>query len=415
MTAPGGEVARAGAGRAGAHRPPRWFIYSVTLTGILANTLPTAPLPDILEAFGQPDERAGWFVAAGTVPGIVLAPLVGVLADRYGRRKVLVPCLLVFSAFGAASALAPSFGILLACRLLQGFGSAGLINLAVVLIGDHWSGVERAKLIGFNAAVLTVSIAVLPTVGGRLAELGSWRLSFTPYLLGFVTAVVAARSLPAGAPHGGARLREQVTDALAVVRRPKVGAAIAFGFVLFVLIFGLFLTVLPVHLENEFGLAAGERGMVLAAPAAGATLAALSLGRLQRFGRARLLVAANLLFVAGFATIGTADAILLLLAGAALYGLGEGIAIPTVQDLVAGSAPEASRAAVVALWVGAARAGQTAGPLLAGVGIDRIGTGGTFVAGACLAGALLLAQLLVPVRRLDRVAALAVEGRAGSV
>jgi hypothetical protein len=72
-----------------------------------------------------------------------MAPVVGVLADRYGRRAVLVPCLVGIGTFGLISALAPTFELLLLAWLLQDIGAAGLINLAVVLIGDHWTGIER--------------------------------------------------------------------------------------------------------------------------------------------------------------------------------------------------------------------------------------------------------------------------------
>ena len=100
--------------------PPLPLIFSITITGILANTLVGPAIPDILEAFDQPDSSAGLFVAAGTLPGIVMAPVIGVLADRFGRRAVLVPCLVAFGTFGLLSALAPTFPTLLALRLLQG-------------------------------------------------------------------------------------------------------------------------------------------------------------------------------------------------------------------------------------------------------------------------------------------------------
>src|SRR3546814_443114 len=157
------------------------LIFTITVTGILSNTLVVPAIPDILDAFDLPDSQAGVFVAAGTLPGIVMAPVIGILADRHGRRAVLVPCLASFGLFGLLSALSPSFQVLLVLRLLQGVGGAGLINLAVVIIGDHWSGIDRARLVGQNAAVLTLSLATFPPLGGLLTELGGWRLSFAPY------------------------------------------------------------------------------------------------------------------------------------------------------------------------------------------------------------------------------------------
>jgi ACDE family multidrug resistance protein len=373
--------------------PPLPLIFSITITGILANTLVGPAIPDILDAFHQPDSRAGLFVSAGTLPGIVMAPVIGVMADRHGRRAVLVPCLVAFGVFGLLSALAPSFEALLALRLLQGVGSAGLINLAVVLIGDHWDGIERARLVGQNAAVLTVSLAVFPPIGGLLTELGGWRLSFAPYGIGLATAALIWRRLDPARPDGNDTLRAQLGGARLAARHRDVLGSTSIGFVIFMLIFGLFLTALPVHLEREFGLGAGARGLVIAAPAITSTIAALRLGRLRaRFGAVTIVAGAAVLFTIAFVIIGTAGSLVILVGGAMLYGLGEGIFIPTLQDIVAGAAPASQRGAVVALWVGAARAGQTVGPLAAAGVYGAVGTHATFVVGGALAATLVVAE-----------------------
>lgn len=377
----------------GPRHPPLWLIFSITVTGILANTLVVPALPDILDAFGKPDSQAGVFVAAGTIPGIVMAPVIGVLADRHGRRAVLMPCLAGFGLFGLASALAPTFEVLLALRFLQGVGGAGLINLAVVIIGDRWTGIDRARLVGQNAAVLTFSLAVLPPVGGFLTELGTWRLAFAPYAVGLVTAAVVWRQLDPIRPPGGQPLRAQLGDARVAARHRDVVGSVSMGFVIFVLIFGLFLTAMPVHLEREFGLTAGLRGLVIAAPALTSTAVALRLGWLRaRFGAVALIGAAGALFTAAFLVIGASGTLPILVVGTMLYGAGEGMIIPTLQDVVTGAAPAGQRGAVVALWVGAARAGQTLGPLAVGATYGALGTSRTFVLGGALAAALLATQ-----------------------
>lgn len=388
-------TAAAGAGAA-VRRPPMVLVFAITVTGILGNTLIAAPVPDILAAFGRPDTEAGFVIAAATLPGIVVAPVIGLLADRYGRGHVLIPCLLVFGAAGLAGAAAPTFAMLLACRFLQGFGSAGLINLAVVVIADAWDGYERARRIGQNAAVLTVSVAITPAVGGALAQLGSWRYAFLPYAIALVTAAAVFRWLPPRPrPAEVPTFRSQLRSASTVVRQPAVWGSITFGFVLFILVFGLFLTVMPVLLAQRFDLDAGARGLILSAPATTSTIAALSLGRLRsRRTAGSLLVAANVLFCAGFGLIGLATALPVVILGAFVYGFGEGSSIPTVQDVVASRAPEASRAAVVALWVGAARAGQTVGPLASGALLAVLDPSSVFLVGAAVAAALLVGQLV---------------------
>ena len=157
-------------------RPAPALIWAITLTGITANTLIAPVLPDIVEDFGRSDGAAGPLVAAASLPGVFLAPVIGLLADRFGRRNVVVPCLGILGIAGVVSTLAPSYWVLVGARLGMGIGIAGLINLAVVLIGDHWDGSERVRQVGRNAAVLTAGLALLPLLSGTLAAIGGWRL-----------------------------------------------------------------------------------------------------------------------------------------------------------------------------------------------------------------------------------------------
>jgi predicted MFS family arabinose efflux permease len=365
------------------------LILAITGTGIMGNTLLAPAIPDILDEFGVSDAGAGLLIAATSFPGIFMAPLMGVLADRLGRRRVLVPCLATFGVFGAAAALAPSFEFLIAARFGMGLGAAGLINLAVVLIGDHWDPTDRTRLIGRNAAFLTVCLAVMPPIGGLLTEVGSWRLALAPYSLGVVTAIVAWRMLPPDRPDTTVSVRDQLGGIGDVIRQPAVLMILVGGAASFVMIFGVFLSTLPIHLENEFGYGAAVRGLFLALPAIPSTLVAFNLQRVrERVSAGRLLVACSLAFAAGFALIGASDAVALVVLGCIIYGIGEGALIPTLQDQAVELSPPEHRGAVVAVYVGAARLGQTVGPLGAAA---LFGATSTFVAlevGAGLALAL---------------------------
>lgn len=323
-----------------------------------------------------------------------MAPLIGLLADRFGRREVLIPCLVAFGLFGGLSSFAPNFASLLALRLLQGVGSAGLINLAVVVIADHWAEPDRSRIIGQNSAVLTVSLAVLPPLGGFLTDVGGWRATFVPYWLGLVTAVWAAVELGRSEPRE-VRITQQVQEALGHLRSATVLAAVGSGMLLFVLVFGLLLTALPLYLDEGFGLGATDRGLVLGLPALTSTIAALSLGRLTtRYGARQLILAGSAVMAVSFAVVAGSPGLAMLVAGILFYGFGEGMAIPSLQTIVAGAAPSSSRGAVVAVWVGAVRAGQTIGPIAAGVAVSQLGAPATFLAGAGLAAALLAAQAI---------------------
>ncbi len=382
-------------------RPPVVFIFTVTLTGILNNTLVTPAIPDILDDLGEAAASSGLLVAAGSTAGVVVAPVVGILADRYGRRLILTSCLAIFGVFGGLAALAPTFEILLLARFLQGVGSAGLINLAVVLIGDHWSGSERTLLIGRNTAVLTVGLAAMPLLSGLVTDLAGWRFAFGIYTVALFTAGVAWWTLDRGKPvESPRRVLEQVKDAAYVLRRPLLMASIGAGFLVFVVIFGLFLTVLPVHLDEVFGMEAGARGLFIALPAITSTLAAFNLARIASWMSARMIVILSALgLILAIVTIGLTGTVVLLVVAALVYGASEGALIPMLQDLNVAAAPDEHRASVIAVWVSFARLGQTIGPLIAGSLLGFLSTGATLVLGAIVAGGILILGLVGPFPR----------------
>jgi ACDE family multidrug resistance protein len=187
-------------------RTPLWFPFALTLVGITSNALVTPALPNVLAELSASEATSGVIVASGSVAGIFVAPIVGIAADRIGRRPVIVACLCVFGIFGTAVALAPTLPLLIVARFLQGVGSAGLLNLAVVLIGDVTSGDRRTKLIGRNSAVLTTGLALLPLISGGVTQLFDWRVTFTLYSAGAALgAWSAGSSLRPTPPSGSTR------------------------------------------------------------------------------------------------------------------------------------------------------------------------------------------------------------------
>ncbi len=377
--------------------PPVWLIFAVTITGILSNSLLTANIPDILRELEQPDSRAGLLVAASPLPGVLMAPIIGVLADRYGRRQILVPCLVLFGVAGGLSAVAVDFRLLLLARFLQGVGGAGLINLSVVLIGDHWTGVERTRLIGRNSAVLTVCLAFIPSVGGVIGEFAGWRYSLALGMAALPLALVSWRRLPANRPGTDRTIGTQLRGALLAVRQPVVLTVLLTGVILFTVIFGVFLTALPVHLEDEFGLSAGPRGIILSTFSIGATFAALNLGRMRRrFATRTMLVGSCAVVAVSAAALGLAPTVALIVVASIVYGLGDGTAIPALQDLIAEAAPDEQRASVMAAWVSGVRLGQTVGPIGAAALFTATSTQTTMLVGAAVFALLGVAMTMAP-------------------
>jgi len=197
-----------------------WLLFAVTLVGV-GNVSSVSPaFPQVVDVFDISRVQVGWVVTAYSLPGILSAPLVGIGADRLGRKRVLVPTLFVFGVAGGACALARSFPVLLGLRAVQGLAAAPLVGLAVTIIGDRYQGRDRAAAVGYNATALNVGTAAYPAVGGALAAI-AWYVPFALPLLalpvGAAVALFYSTVVPARPP---ATLHKTIDATPQTVPRP---------------------------------------------------------------------------------------------------------------------------------------------------------------------------------------------------
>lgn len=143
-------------------------------------------LPKLGAEFGPLEPRADLLVplaVTGPALAIVLcAPLAGWLADRVGRKALLVIATLLYAVLGAIPALLDNLPSIVGVRLLFGAAEAVVMTCCATLIADYWHGEERLRYI--NRQVVTIGLvgSLFYVVGGALGE-HSWRLPFLLYLL----------------------------------------------------------------------------------------------------------------------------------------------------------------------------------------------------------------------------------------
>ena len=119
-------------------------------------TILASALPTIASSFGGLADLS-WVVVAYLLTATIGAPLYGHLGDRFGRRRMLLVALGIFTAASLACALAPTLFALIAARALQGLGGGGLMTLAQSLIGEHVSPRERGRFSGYFATVFALA------------------------------------------------------------------------------------------------------------------------------------------------------------------------------------------------------------------------------------------------------------------
>lgn len=177
----------------------REFIAIVTASmgmSALAVDLMLPTFPDMRAEYGMEPGSAGvgWVVTAFFL-GMAVGPwLYGPASDRFGRRPLLYGGLALYAAGAALAAMAPSFGWLIAARVIWGLGAAGPRSLSLAMIRDRYEGDAMARLMSMIMAVFLIVPILAPSAGAGLNHLAPWRVVFwVPGLLAIALLVWAQR------------------------------------------------------------------------------------------------------------------------------------------------------------------------------------------------------------------------------
>ncbi|WP_051836773.1 MFS transporter [Streptomyces sp. NRRL F-2580] len=159
-------------------------IWALILTGTasfmaaLDNLVVTTALPAIREDLGGRLEDLEWTVNAYTLTFAVLLMFGAALGDRFGRRRLFIAGLAVFTGASAAAALSPGIDALIAARAVQGVGAAVMMPLTLTLLTAAVPAARRGMALGIYGAVTGLAVASGPLIGGSLTEHISWQWIF---------------------------------------------------------------------------------------------------------------------------------------------------------------------------------------------------------------------------------------------
>ena len=159
-------------------------VWALVLTGAasfmaaLDNLVVTTALPAIRADLGGKLEDLEWTVNAYTLTFAVLLMLGSALGDRFGRRRLFIGGLAVFTGASAVAALSPGIDTLIAARAVQGVGAAVMMPLTLTLLTAAVPAARRGMGLGIYGAVPGLAVASGPLIGGSLTEHISWQWIF---------------------------------------------------------------------------------------------------------------------------------------------------------------------------------------------------------------------------------------------
>jgi MFS family permease len=393
ITLNGNESLSTSRGRVASYRSPELqAIFGITLMAVLGVSSIAPALPRIAETLGVTASHVGLLVTAFTLPGVVLTTVAGILADRYGRLRVLMPGLCIFSIAGVACVFATDLRVLIVLRVLQGTGASAIGSINVTLIGDLFVDRQRTTAMGLNASVLSIGTATYPAIGGALAML-AWSAPFALAIFALPVAVLAVRRLHAAPKGHKADLNDYFGGLWTIVRQREVMALFFASTAIFILLYGAYITFLPFLMAGRFDSTPLGIGLLMAGLSISTAVTSANLGRLAEWlGEMMVMRAGFIVFAVGLALVPLVPIVWALAAPAVLLGFSFATTIPVVQVLLAAVAPVDRRGAVMSLNGTVLRLGQTLGPPVMAVVYRLAGIDAVFFSGATFA--LFLAVLM---------------------
>ncbi|MCM3130293.1 MFS transporter [Paenibacillus provencensis] len=350
-------------------------LSSIPLIMTLGNSALIPIMPQISRELKVSTFMVSMLITVYAVVAIILIPIAGYLSDRFGRKAVIIPSLIIAAVGGAVSAGAAwwltngaAYWVILGGRLLQGVGAAGAFPIVIPLVGDMFEDEEQvSKSLGIIETSNTLGKVLSPIIGAALAV---W-LWYAPFLMIpvlclisvlLVIFLVKSPSTKKEAPS----FREfigSIKDILAEKGR-WLYAIFAVGCICMFVIFGV-LFYLSEVLESRYDIHGVTKGFILAIPLAALCLSSFWSGKIIGKHKKRMKwigCFGLILMTASLVVMGFSSQIYYVIGVFTAGGIGIGAALPCLDALITEGIEEEQRGTITALFSSMRFIGVSLGP-----------------------------------------------------
>jgi len=355
----------------------QWVIVtlaSIPLIMTLGNSMLIPVLPLMEKELDITKVQSSYIITVYSVVAIFLIPVAGFLSDRYGRKKVIIPALIITAIGGGIAAFAAwksehAFPFILCGRVLQGIGASGAMPIVFPLIGDMFRREsEASETLGLIETSNTVGKVLSPILGSLLASF-LWFLPFVsiPVFCSIsiilVVIFIKDNNNKEDEPLSLATFRSYIKETFKQHYRWLI-AIFIIGAILMFMLFG-FLFYLSTVLEDNFSYTGVIKGMLLAVPLLALSLTAYLIGRIikDRLTLMKWIIFAGIV-LAGVAIIifPLSERPFFLLTTFLVCGVGIGAALPCLDALITKSLKKSVRGTIISIYSAMRFVGVAAGP-----------------------------------------------------
>ncbi|MBK9247392.1 MAG: MFS transporter [Ignavibacteria bacterium] len=339
-----------------------FFIFFITLLSVIGTVSLPPALPVIAQLFGVAKADIGMIMSLYTLPGIFLTPVFGYFADKFGRKRILIPSLILFGIFSICCFFATSYSELLLWRFFQGVSAASLGSLNIVLINDYYNNTDKNKILGLNSAVMSLGTAAFPIMTAGLLHFG-WNF---PFLISSFSILVGL--------FGGLFFKDAFTITPNSTINPDTNSSRKLLWIYivsamtYIILFGCFMTYLPFLISDVLVGKPIFTGLSMTILSVGTLLVALFFGYLsKKTSQYKLLAFSFLIYTISLILFVTASSITQVLIASFIYGCGNAVNFPNTQSIISKLSNPSRLATNLSFNRMSILLGQTIGPLLMGI------------------------------------------------
>jgi MFS family permease len=354
------------------------ILLSAVICGTLAATVIGPVLPDMQRHFSAVRNIETLVPVVVTIPMLIvggLAIIVGAMADKIGRKRVLVSALMLYAVAGTAPLYLDSIYSIIVSRVLVGAAEAAAITCSTTLIGDYFSGDRRDRYVSLQTTIASISAFIFNLLGGVLGE-HSWRAPFAVYALPLL--LVPFVQIFIWEPSRDHDRVAQVSTGATSARPLNLWFLVLICLVAFVN--GAVFLMVPVHLSFmlvDLGMhVTSQIGLSYAMNSLGVIAGTLLLGWVL-VGRSNVpvqLLIGTLLCGAGFMAMGRAHGYVTLTLGAVINGVGCGLLLPALVGWVLRTLPFERRGLGIGVYMASQFVGYFCNPIFVMPMVGRWGS-----------------------------------------
>jgi len=353
----------------------RWAVVSIAsipLVMTLGNSMLIPVLPTMEKELDITPFQSSLIITVYSVVAIIFIPIAGYLSDRWGRKKVIIPCLLLAAIGGVISAftawqLQNAYWLILIGRTLQGIGAAGAFPIVLPLIGDMFHSEDKvSSSLGIIETANTLGKVLSPILGALFASV-IWFLPFLAIPV-FCTISVLMMAFLVKSPKvvKGSNLKEFLRKTKKIYKHNRrwLKSIFLIGGILMFILFGV-LFYLSSVLESKYGVGNIKKGFILAIPLGALCIASYIAGKAIKENKSLMkwvtfigliLLAISTLVLSLF------ESLWLLIGLFVIGGIGIGIGLPCLDSLITSGIEEDFRGTISSIYSSMRFIGVALGP-----------------------------------------------------